>query len=67
MPAAWSNDPISSGRESASSSWDRKPYDYGTLVAAAGIEPALGGARGIIPKWRATADEDGHYCFAVAL
>jgi hypothetical protein len=20
-----------------------------------------------IPKWRATADEDGHYCFAVAL
>jgi len=20
-----------------------------------------------VPKWRAVADEDGHYCFAVAL
>lgn len=20
-----------------------------------------------VPKWRVTADEDGHYCFAVAL
>jgi hypothetical protein len=22
---------------------------------------------GLFPNWRATADEDGHYCFAVAL
>jgi hypothetical protein len=22
---------------------------------------------GFLPEWRAAADEDGHYCFAVAL
>jgi hypothetical protein len=25
------------------------------------------GVRSSVPKWRAAADEDGHYCFAVAL
>jgi hypothetical protein len=24
-------------------------------------------AASFVPKWRATADEDAHYCFAVAL
>ena len=37
------------------------------LVAAAGVGSAAAGVRSFIPKWRATADEDGHYCFAVTL
>jgi hypothetical protein len=34
-----------------------------------GLHLEIGGLRRRwrIPKWRATADEDGHYCFAVAL
>jgi hypothetical protein len=31
-----------------------------------GGEVALG-VPSFVRKWRATADEDGHYCFAVAL
>ncbi len=34
------------------------------------LTPGLGrvlGVPGPVPKWRPTADEDGHYCFAVAL
>jgi hypothetical protein len=38
-----------------------------TLVAASSEKSAALGVRGSVPKWRATADEDGHYCFAVAL
>jgi hypothetical protein len=38
----------------------------GDLEGAASIEvPADSGGDGI-PKWRATADDDGHYVFAVA-
>jgi hypothetical protein len=33
-----------------------------TLVAASSAKTA-----GFGVQWRATADEDGHYCFAVAL
>jgi site-specific DNA recombinase len=38
-----------------------------TLVAAESAKTAGFGVPGFVPKWRATADEDGHYCFAVAL
>jgi hypothetical protein len=31
----------------------------------AGKQNANGNVRGFVRKWRATADEDGHYCFAV--
>jgi hypothetical protein len=32
-----------------------------------GQESAAAGVRSFVREWRATADEDGHYCFAVAL
>jgi site-specific DNA recombinase len=39
-----------------------------TLVAASSAKSAGFGVPSFVPKkWRATADEDGHYCFAVAL
>jgi site-specific DNA recombinase len=39
-----------------------------TLQAAiAGKQTANENVRGFVLKWRATADEDGHYVFAVAL
>jgi hypothetical protein len=38
-----------------------------TLVAASSAKTAGFGVTSPGPKWRATADEDGHYCFAVAL
>jgi len=38
-----------------------------TLVAASNAKTAGFGVPSSVPKWRATADEDGHYCFAVAL
>ncbi|MGA7803949.1 hypothetical protein [Bradyrhizobium sp.] len=38
-----------------------------TLVAAESAKTAGFGVPSSVPKWRATADEDGHYCFAVAL
>jgi len=36
-----------------------------TLVAASGAKTVGFGVPGSIPKWRATADEDGNYCFAM--
>ena len=36
-------------------------------AAIAGKQTENGNVRGFVRKWRATADEDGHYCFAVAL
>jgi hypothetical protein len=40
-------------------------YGYRRPDAAfAGLSPAMSCQ---IVEWRATADEDGHYCFAVAL
>jgi len=40
-------------------------------VAACEVQPdrEIGGnwRQWCIPKWRAAADEDGHYCFALAL
>jgi site-specific DNA recombinase len=44
-----------------------KPELLRTLVAASSVESAAFGAHSSALKWRATADEDGHYCFAVAL
>jgi hypothetical protein len=38
-----------------------------TLVAASSAKSARFGVPSSASKWRATADEDGHYCFAVAL
>ena len=38
-----------------------------TLVAASSAKTAGFGVPSSVPKWRATADEDGQYCFAVAL
>jgi site-specific DNA recombinase len=38
-----------------------------TLVAASRAKTAGFGVPSSVPKWRATVDEDGHYCFAVAL
>jgi site-specific DNA recombinase len=38
-----------------------------TLVAASSAKTADFGVTRFAPKWRAAADEDGHYCFAVAL
>jgi hypothetical protein len=38
-----------------------------TLVAAESAKTVGFGVPSSVPKWRATADEDGHYCFAVAL
>jgi site-specific DNA recombinase len=37
------------------------------LVAASSAKTAGFGAPSSVPNWRATADEDGQYCFAVAL
>ena len=37
-----------------------------TLVAASSVRTAAFGVPSLVPKWRATVDEDGHYCFAVA-
>jgi site-specific DNA recombinase len=37
------------------------------LVAAESAKTAGFGVPSSVAKWRATADEDGHYCFAVAL
>ena len=36
-------------------------------IAASGAEKADFGLVSSVPKWRATADEDGHYSFAVTL
>jgi hypothetical protein len=38
-----------------------------TLVAVSSAKTAGFGVPSFVPKWRATVDEDGHYCFAVAL
>jgi hypothetical protein len=40
----------------------------GTWAAAAATKrrSCNSRVRGIVRQWRATADEDGHYCFAVA-
>jgi hypothetical protein len=38
-----------------------------TLVAASSGKTARFAVPSFVPKWRAVADEDGHYCFAVAL
>jgi len=38
-----------------------------TLVAASGAKTAGFGVPGVAPKWRAAVDEDGQYCYAVAL
>jgi hypothetical protein len=38
-----------------------------TLVAASSAKTASFGMPSFEPKWRTTVDEDGHYCFAVAL
>jgi hypothetical protein len=38
-----------------------------TLAAATCAKTAAFDVSGFALKWRATADEDGHYCFAVAL
>jgi site-specific DNA recombinase len=38
-----------------------------TLVAASSAKTAGFGVPSSVPKWRATADEDGHYAFAVTL
>jgi hypothetical protein len=38
-----------------------------TLVAASSAKTAGFGAPSSVPKWRAPADEDGHYVFAVPL
>jgi len=38
-----------------------------TLVAASSAKTAGFGVPSLVPKWRAAADEDGHYCFAVPL
>jgi site-specific DNA recombinase len=37
-----------------------------TLVAASGGKTAGIGVPSFVPKWRATVDGDGQYCFAVA-
>jgi hypothetical protein len=52
-------------------------HEYGAEIArrvrpadaASALRRRNGGAwrQQRIPKWRATVDEDGHYCFAVAL
>jgi site-specific DNA recombinase len=36
-------------------------------AAVAGKQTENGNFRGFVRKWRAAADEDGHYCIAVAL
>jgi hypothetical protein len=36
-------------------------------AAIAGKQIENENVRGFVRKWRATVDEDGHYCFAVAL
>jgi hypothetical protein len=36
-------------------------------AAIAGKQIENENVRGFVRKWRATADEDGHYCFAVGL
>jgi len=38
-----------------------------TLVAASSGKTARFAMPSFVPKWRATADEDGYYCFAAAL
>jgi hypothetical protein len=38
-----------------------------TLVATSGVKTASFGVPSFVPKWRATVDEDGQYCFAVPL
>lgn len=38
-----------------------------TLVAASSVQSAAVGVHASVLKWRAAANEDGHYCFAVAL
>ena len=38
-----------------------------TLVAASSAKSAGLGVSSFVPKRRAPVDEDGHYCFAVAL
>ena len=40
---------------------------YGVDLTACGREIGGDWRRWRIPKWRATVDEDGQYCFAVAL
>jgi hypothetical protein len=42
--------------------------DKPTLAAViAGRQNQTAQVRGFVRKWRATVDEDGHYCFAVPL
>ncbi len=38
-----------------------------TLVAASGGKSAGFGVPSLVPKWRATVDEDGQYSYAMAL
>jgi hypothetical protein len=38
-----------------------------TLVAVSGTRTVGFGVLRSVPKWRATADEGGNYCFAMAL
>ncbi|HTF02253.1 MAG TPA: hypothetical protein VK621_26940 [Bradyrhizobium sp.] len=38
-----------------------------TLVAASSGKTARFAVPNFVPQWRATADEDGYYCFAAAL
>jgi hypothetical protein len=46
-------------------------HDDGLICARSGrpsvAELATIGGNGPTPKWRATADEDGHYSFAIPL
>jgi hypothetical protein len=45
----------------------RKAELLRTLIVAAGVESTAAGVRGSKPKWRATADEDGHHSLAIPL
>lgn len=57
--------PISAADNDAES-----PGNHGVDVpssAASSAKTAGFEVVGFVPKWRAVVDEDGHYCFAVAL
>jgi len=53
------------GRRNASSSHSRLKNDART--SSYRQFPAGKGGRGFVRKWRATADEDGHYSLAIPL
>jgi len=75
QPADDATGATTSERWLSASSWTRKRFASWDRKACSRAHPCRCVRRKIgrfwsasfVPKWRVTADEDGHYCFAVAL